>query len=149
MVWRSIEKMKTDAFFRSVFKGVMKTARVFKRRKEMEKHEKGESIQKPLIDGNEKEGEAQGKTDAGTKKTKCIEGQGSEAVLKKEGDSSGTAKRDEKQKVLQSIIEKAKEGNIKHQELYLKYIDLFMGLGNGDDEVIYTAEFIDDKKEKT
>jgi len=66
-----------------------------------------------------------------------------------EKDAKGRSWKEEKRKVLESIIEEAKKGDIKHQELYLKYIDHFLGGNNGDEEVIYTAEFVDDEKKET
>jgi len=66
-----------------------------------------------------------------------------------EKDRKGRSWKEDKKKVLESIIEEAKKGDIKHQELYLKYIDHFLGGDNGDEDVIYTAEFIDDEKKET
>jgi hypothetical protein len=66
-----------------------------------------------------------------------------------EKDKKGRSWKEDKKKVLESIIEEAKKGGIKHQELYLKYIDHFLGGDNGDEDVIYTAEFVDDEKKKT
>jgi hypothetical protein len=50
--------------------------------------------------------------------------------------------------VFMDIIAKAREGNIKYQELYLKYIDLITEKGARDDKVIYEATFIEDKNKK-
>ncbi len=49
--------------------------------------------------------------------------------------------------VLRDIARKAAEGNIKYQELYLKYIDLIRAMPAGD-EVIYEATFVDDKDQE-
>lgn len=66
-----------------------------------------------------------------------------------EKHKKGRSWKEDKKKVLESIIEEAKKGDIKHQELYLKYIDHFLGGDNGDEDVIYTAEFVDDEKKET
>jgi hypothetical protein len=50
--------------------------------------------------------------------------------------------------VFLDIIAKARECNIKYQELYLKYIDLITEKGARDDKVIYEATFIEDKNKK-
>lgn len=47
--------------------------------------------------------------------------------------------------VFRDIITKAAEGNIKYQELYLKYIDLISGKMADGDEIVYEATFIDDE----
>lgn len=51
--------------------------------------------------------------------------------------------------VFRDIIQKAAEGNIKYQELYLKYIDLISRKMVDRDEVIYEASFIDDHDQET
>ena len=51
--------------------------------------------------------------------------------------------------VFRDIVKKAREGNIKYQELYLKYIDLISQKTADGDEVIYEATFIDDKDKET
>ncbi len=56
------------------------------------------------------------------------------------GEASGEA-------VFRDIVRKASEGNIKYQELYLKYIDLISGSPT-EDEVIYVATFVDDKDQE-
>jgi len=55
---------------------------------------------------------------------------------------------EEAENVLKVIFEEAKKGSIKHQELYLKYIDLFVGNRGEDRDVIYEATFVDDKTEE-
>jgi hypothetical protein len=47
--------------------------------------------------------------------------------------------------VFRDIVRKAAEGNIKYQELYLKYIDLISEKTADGDEVVYEATFIDDE----
>ncbi|MBN2224985.1 MAG: hypothetical protein JW765_09950 [Deltaproteobacteria bacterium] len=47
--------------------------------------------------------------------------------------------------VFRDIIKKAGQGDIKYQELYLKYIDLISGKMIDENEVIYEATFIDDE----
>jgi hypothetical protein len=51
--------------------------------------------------------------------------------------------------VFRDIVRKAAEGNIKYQELYLRYIDLISGRQADADEVIYEATFVDDKDQET
>ena len=51
--------------------------------------------------------------------------------------------------VFRDIIKKATEGNIKYQELYLKYINLISAKTADEDEVIYEATFVDDKDKET
>jgi hypothetical protein len=51
--------------------------------------------------------------------------------------------------VFRDIIKKAAEGNIKYQELYLKYIDLISGKMVDENEVVYEATFIDDQDQET
>jgi hypothetical protein len=48
--------------------------------------------------------------------------------------------------VFRDIVKKATEGNIKYQELYLKYIDLISAKTADEDEVIYEATFVDEKE---
>ncbi len=47
--------------------------------------------------------------------------------------------------VFRDIVKKATGGDIKYQELYLKYIDLISAKTADEDEVIYEATFVDDK----
>jgi hypothetical protein len=47
--------------------------------------------------------------------------------------------------VFRDIVRKATGGDIKYQELYLKYIDLISAKTADEDEVIYEATFVDDK----
>ena len=47
--------------------------------------------------------------------------------------------------VFRDIVKKAGEGNIKYQELYLKYIDLISERRDSEEEVVYEATFIDDE----
>jgi hypothetical protein len=51
--------------------------------------------------------------------------------------------------VFKDIVKKAAEGNIKYQELYLKYIDLITEKMVDEDEVVYEATFIDDEDKET
>ncbi len=51
--------------------------------------------------------------------------------------------------VFRDIIRKAARGDIKYQELYLKYIDLISGRMIDEDEVVYEATFIDDQDKET
>lgn len=51
--------------------------------------------------------------------------------------------------VFLDIIKKAREGNIKYQELFLKYIDLISQKTTEEDEIIYEATFVDDKDKET
>ncbi len=51
--------------------------------------------------------------------------------------------------VFRDIIMKAAQGNIKYQELYLKYIDLISEKLIDEDEVVYEATFIDDEDKNT
>lgn len=53
---------------------------------------------------------------------------------------------DDEKEVLDAILREAKKGSVKHQELYLKYIDIFGEREEGD--IIYEAEFVNDKKDK-
>lgn len=50
--------------------------------------------------------------------------------------------------VFRDIVRKAAEGNIKYQELYLKYIDLISEKTVDEDEVVYEAVFIDDEDQE-
>jgi|GEM_PF-4551695 len=50
--------------------------------------------------------------------------------------------------VFRDIVRKAAEGNIKYQELYLKYIDLIAEKMVDEDEVVYEAVFIDDEDQE-
>ena len=50
--------------------------------------------------------------------------------------------------VFRDIVRKAAEGNIKYQELYLKYIDLIAERMVDEDEVVYEAVFIDDEDQE-
>jgi hypothetical protein len=62
------------------------------------------------------------------------------------GDDAGGAAPDDA--VFRDIVKKAAEGNIKYQELYLKYIDLISEKTAGGDEVVYEATFIDDEDQE-
>jgi len=77
-------------------------------------------------------------------KKKCIEPKVA-AVLS--GTVMGTPVSDEA--AFRDIIMKAAQGNIKYQELYLKYIDLISEKLIDEDEVVYEATFIDDEDKNT
>ncbi len=53
--------------------------------------------------------------------------------------------------VLKTIVRQAKKGEVKQQELFLKYIDVFSDFGkeDKDEEIIYDVEFVDDDEEET
>ncbi len=63
-----------------------------------------------------------------------------------DGGAAGAAAPDDA--VFRDIMTKAAEGNIKYQELYLKYIDLISGKMVDENEVIYEATFIDDEDQE-
>ena len=54
------------------------------------------------------------------------------------------------QGVLKTIVRQAKKGEVKQQELFLKYIDVFSDFGKEgkDEEVAYDVEFVDDEEEE-
>ncbi len=63
-----------------------------------------------------------------------------------DGDAAGAGGADA---VFRDIVKKAGEGDIKYQELYLKYIDLISERTGNEDEVVYEATFIDDEDQET
>jgi hypothetical protein len=69
------------------------------------------------------------------------------AVAPLSGDAAGTEVPGDE--VFRDIIRKAARGDIKYQELYLKYIDLISGRMIDEDEVVYEATFIDDQDKET
>ena len=52
--------------------------------------------------------------------------------------------------VLKTIVRQAKKGEVKQQELFLKYIEVFSDYGkeDKDEDVIYDVEFVDDQEEE-
>ncbi len=69
--------------------------------------------------------------------------------MKKKSSEAGAEAGMPDDAVFRDIVQKAAEGNIKYQELYLKYIDLISGKTAENDEVIYEATFVDDKDKET
>ncbi len=69
------------------------------------------------------------------------------AAAASSGSAMGTPAPDDA--VFRDIIMKAAQGNIKYQELYLKYIDLISEKLIDKNEVVYEATFIDDEDQNT
>lgn len=63
-----------------------------------------------------------------------------------EGEATGAGGADA---VFRDIVKKAGEGNIKYQELYLKYIDLISERTDNKEEVVYRATFVDDEDQES
>jgi hypothetical protein len=77
-------------------------------------------------------------------KKKCTE-EGTGAAPPGDGDTGSAGGSDA---VFRDIVKKAGEGNIKYQELYLKYIDLITERTDNENEVVYEATFIDDEDQE-